>query len=47
MNPSKTLRLNVRELPISLELIGPKGEILPFELKPKKREPGMYLNKPK
>lgn len=45
MKSNKKIRLHMSELPVSVELVGPKGESLPFVINPKKKETGMYLNK--
>lgn len=45
MKSDEPLRLNTNELPRLLELVGPNGETIPYELMPTKGRIGMFLNK--
>ena len=44
MKSDEPLRVKSTELPKVLELIGPKGEIIPYMLVPKKKTIGVALN---
>lgn len=45
MSNDEPIRLKMSELPKLLELIGPNGETVPFELLPTKGRIGVFLNK--
>ena len=45
MNSDDPIRVRMSELPKLLELIGPNGETVPFELMPTKGRIGVFLNK--
>jgi len=45
MNSNDPIRVRMTELPRILELIGPNGETVPFELMPTKGRVGVFLNK--
>lgn len=45
MNSNDPIRIRMNELPKLLELIGPNGESVPFELMPTKGRVGVFLNK--
>ena len=45
MTAEKRLRVKMSELPLLLEVEGPNGEQVPYELKPAKDRIGAFLNK--
>ena len=45
MKSDEPLRLKTSELPKVLELVGPNGETIPYELIPTKGRIGVFLNK--
>lgn len=45
MKSDEPLRLQMQDLPKVLELIGPNGETVPYELMPTRGRIGVFLNK--
>ena len=45
MYHEKRLKVKMSELPVLLEVEGPNGEQIPYELKPARERIGVFLNK--